>query len=131
MLTILSRVLALSLSFVAGCASATGTGGSSERNLITADRILATRATNAYAAIEMLRPDWLSSRGPTSVTDPTPTTATVYLNGSRAGGLDYLRGLPVDDIAEIRYFPAGQASARFGMGHPRGVIEVVTRGDAD
>jgi hypothetical protein len=33
----------------------------------------------------------------------------------------------VIDVTEVRYWTAGQASARFGMGHPRGVIEITRR----
>jgi hypothetical protein len=35
--------------------------------------------------------------------------------------------LTVSDTEEIRYWRPGQAAAKFGMGHPRGVIEVIAR----
>lgn len=102
--------------------------GRETRNLITTEQIVESRAQNAYQVVETLKPEWLSSRGPTSVTDPTPASASVYFNGTHVGGLEFLRTVPVIDIAEIRYYPTGEASARFGMGHPRGVIAVSTKG---
>lgn len=117
-----------------GCASAnTQTGTSREatsrdaRNLLTQEQLAATNRENLYEAIEKLRPDWLTSRGPTSVTDPTPVVPSVYMYGSMLGRADYLREMRVIDVTEVRYWEAGPASARFGMGHPRGVIELSRR----
>jgi hypothetical protein len=47
------------------------------------------------------------------------------MNGNFLGGADYLRQVHSLDVSEVRYWDAGQASARFGMGHPRGVIELI------
>jgi len=51
----------------------------------------------------------------------------VYMNGSRVGDLEYLRDVYTIDVAELRYWEPGEAGARFGMGNPRGVIEIVLR----
>jgi hypothetical protein len=110
----------------AACASSTG--GQTDRNRITGEQLASNAAQNAYDAIRNLQPHWFDSRGPTSVTDPTPTTATVYIDGSRAGDLEFLKTVNTNTLAEIRYWPPGEASARFGMGHPRGVIEMISKG---
>lgn len=112
-----------------GCASATTqTGANREaRNLLTQEQLNATNTTNLYEAIEKLRPDWLTSRGPTSVTNAAPAVPSVYMNGTMLGRADYLREMRVLDVTEVRYWEAGPASARFGMGHPRGVIELTRR----
>lgn len=69
--------------FVAtACATSCAGGDGSDRNRITRAQIEATDARNAYRAIERLRPNWLTSRGPTSVTDPTPTVPGVFPDGS-------------------------------------------------
>lgn len=47
------------------------------------------------------------------------------MNGTLLGKADYLRGLRVQDVTSVTYWNAGQASARFGMGHPRGVLELI------
>jgi hypothetical protein len=61
------------------------------------------------------------------VTDPTPTAVDVYMNGSMLGKADYLRQVRLLDVTEVKYWDAGSASARFGMGHPRGVIEITRK----
>jgi hypothetical protein len=126
------RFVLIAAALSAACASG-GTGGagggSSERNRITAEQLARVTASNAYDAIRILQPQWLDSRGVTSsAPDATPTFATVYQDGSRVGGLDYLRNINLNVLAEIRYLPPGEASARFGMGHDRGVIELISKG---
>lgn len=115
-------------SLLVACASATQTGeGRPSRNRLTQEQLAATNSENLYDAIAKLQPDWLTSRGPTSVSDPTPTVPSVFMNGSLLGKVDYLREMRVLDVTEVRYWEPGPASARFGMGHPRGVIEISRR----
>jgi hypothetical protein len=108
----------------APAASRSGSGGGST---LSREQLQETNSEELYAAISKLRPEWLSSRGPTSVSDPTPTSASVFMNGTLLGSAEYLRQMRVLDVTEVRYWNAGQASARFGMGHPRGVIEIIRR----
>jgi hypothetical protein len=111
---------------LAGCAGATSNrGAQSGSAALTREELGKTNSDNLYDAIAKLRPEWLTSRGPTSVTDMTPTSVDVYMNGNFLGGADYLRQVHSLDVSEVRYWDAGQASARFGMGHPRGVIELI------
>ena len=42
--------------------------------------------------------------------------------------LDYLREVRLIDVAGVRYWEAGEASTRFGMGNLRGVIELIPNG---
>jgi hypothetical protein len=95
--------------------------------VLTQQQLLATNSQTVYEAIERLRPEWLTSRGPTSVTNTEPTVPSVYMNGTMLGKAEYLRDVRVTDVTEVRYWEAGPASARFGMGHPRGVIELTRR----
>jgi hypothetical protein len=113
---------------LAGCASAGTTGERSNRNRITTEQLSRLTADNAYDAVRRLQPQWLESRGPSSVSDANPATPAVYLNGSRVGDVEYLRTVPLTTVAEIRYWTPGEASARFGMGLPRGVIELISKG---
>jgi len=112
---------------LAGCAGATTQSGSgtARSTTLTHDELAKTNSNNLYDAIKKLRPEWLTSRGPTSVTDATPSTVDVYMNGSELGGIDYLREVSTLDVSTVRYWDPGQASARFGMGHPSGVIELI------
>lgn len=118
---------AMLVPITAACASRAG-GPRESRDVITAVQIAGTQAQNAYDAIEQLQPQWLSSRGATSLTDPTPTAASVFMDGMQVGTVEYLKTVQVIDISELKYYAAGAASARFGMGHQRGVIEIVRRG---
>jgi hypothetical protein len=127
------RTLALAALLVtcvlAGCAGATkhSRGGQNGSVVLTREEMAKTNSDNLYDAIAKLRPEWLTSRGPTSATDMTPTSVDVYMNGTQLGNADYLRQVRVLDVTEVRYWDAGQASARFGMGHPRGVIELTRK----
>jgi hypothetical protein len=116
--------------FTAACVS--GTPGAEtargNRNVITRQQMIDVNATSVYDAVQKLQGSWLTTRGPTSITDETPTMVSVYMTGSDMGGVEFLRRLRPDDVNEIRYYESGEASARFGLGHQRGVIEVIPRG---
>lgn len=119
----------LTTTWVVGCATATSQGqsGRSSSRQLTAAELASANSDNLYDAIAKLRPEWLSSRGPTSVTDATPTSVSIFMNGSMLGKADYLKQLGILDVSEVRYWDAASASARFGMGHPRGVIEITRK----
>ena len=121
------KALLLIATLLAACSSATRQPGElrGRGTTVTQDELAATNSGNLYDAIAKLRPEWLTSRGPTSVTDPTPTAVDVYMNGILLGNVDHLRVVRVLDVSQVRYWPAGEAAARFGMGHPRGVIELM------
>ena len=82
-------------------------------------------ATNALEAIQRLRPNFLSTRGPGTI-NAVDEGIIVYANGIRLGGTDTLRDLPVVEIKEIRYMSAADATQRFGTGHSHGAI-LITR----
>ena len=125
----LALVVVLVSCMVAGCAGATtnSRGGENGAAVLSQEELAKTNSDNLFDAITKLRPEWLTSRGPTSATDMTPTSVDVYMNGNRLGDADYLRQVRLLDVSEVRYWDAGQASARFGMGHPRGVIELTRK----
>lgn len=112
---------------VAACATGVGSGGGAQRNSISGGELAATNSQTVFEALQLTRPEWLTGRGAVSATNAAEARANVYMYGTRVGDLDYLRQVYVVDVAELRYWPAGEASARFGMGNPRGVIEVVPR----
>jgi hypothetical protein len=126
----LTRAAIAATWFLAGCAAATTTSssrGTGAGMQLTQSELAAANSDNLYDAITKLHPEWLSSRGATSVTDSSPTGVDVYMNGSFLGKADYLRDVRLLDVGSVRYWDAGQASARFGMGHPRGVIEIIRK----
>lgn len=117
------------MALVLGCSSAT-TQRSSERgaaNTLTNEQLARTNAETVYDAVTRLRPGWFTSRGPTSVTDMTSTEVSVFMNGNSLGKSEVLRQMRIAEVASVKYWDASSASARFGMGHPRGVIEVIPK----
>ena len=116
----------IALAALIGCASA-GSGSSAPRrdpNLITAEDIAGIPATNAYEAIERLRPLVLRNRGKTSINTPNTQFPTVYVDGVRYGDLNSLRSILAIHVLEIRSYNGAEAGARFGLQTTAGVIEV-------
>lgn len=123
--------LLLALGIVlSGCGINPPGGGTYARDIISADDIAGTVAHSAYEVVERLQPQWLTARGYVSVganeeaeiRDDSVAIPNVILNGMQVGNAEYLRNVLAEDVAELRYYGPGEAGARFGMGHPRGVI---------
>lgn len=120
--------IALSAGLLSACgATMGGTGTTPHQSTITREELAETNARNVYDALQRARPSWMRARGPVSATDPTEARPTIYMNGNRYGDLESLKDINVEEIQELRYWEPGQASARFGMGNPSGVIEVIRR----
>ena len=96
-------------------------------NLITADEISAISVISAYDVVKRLRPNFLASRGPTSMVDPRPTTPVVYLDGMRDGDVSALVGIEASRVATIRYLTGPEAQQRFGTDNVGGAILVTTK----
>jgi hypothetical protein len=133
---------------VLSCAPPSTTAGRHDSNVITSDEIASAHVNNAFDAVTILRPSFLRYRGVTSLAADTSCTsdasgrmnckppiaalggdtgyARVYLNHQFYGNITSLRGMSVSGIREIHYYNVQQASNRFGLGNPSGVIEVVT-----
>jgi len=77
-----------------------------------------------YAAIRDLRPLWLAGRS------GTPRQLRAFVNGVPAPWLQSLAAISADQVVEVRYLTAYEATTRFGallFGNPiDGAIEVIT-----
>jgi hypothetical protein len=51
----------------------------------------------------------------------------IYIDRQRYGGVQTLREIPLSTIDEIRFLNVGEANALFGMGHPHGVIQIISK----
>lgn len=122
-------------------------------DLIVKEQLASRTFSNAYAAIEALRGNWLRVRNlnppPGTVINPVGGSAAsqgsaspamqsmpreasgiqVYVDGVRAGGLEVLKSIPVQSIYSMRRISGTDAQARFGIGHSDGVIFVATGPD--
>ena len=132
--SVLVATVVAAIGSAAGCASGSGGSDAASRNAISRDELVATNTQWVYDALQRTKPQWLTARGVVSLTDPSgtrgdPTEArpNVYMHGNRVGDVDYLRQVSVLDVEEVRFWPPGEAGARFGMGNPRGVIEIIPR----
>lgn len=130
-------VLLLALPLLCGaCATAgaearpgSGSASAAERprassRAITREEILDSRLSDVYALVRRLRPNWLRRRGP-----DVPAAAqdlVVYVDTSRRGFTDAMRGMSASSVFEIRYVDPIAAKTRYGPGHEQGVIVVVT-----
>jgi hypothetical protein len=124
--TLLMAVLALGLGPLS-CASSgvEGDRARPDRNLLTAEEIQRSQFTDLYSVIDERRPRWLrSSRVVSPMSMSTGETVVVYLDQSRAGGPEVLRGLTVDGIHSVQYLSGPEAQQRFGLDHRMGAIVV-------
>lgn len=115
------------LAFSAACAHGGAKRAQRDPNLITQDEIARVTATNAYDAVQMLRPSFLRQRGVPSTTSGMPDLAIVYLDGMKMGDVGQLQRIPTVGIVSIRYVNAIEANQRYGRGHEGGAILVDTR----
>jgi len=105
----------------AACATASQSDGQaplSSWSPITQGEIQQSVVGDALEAVRLLRPRWLRPR----MGDSAPL---VYVHNQRYGGIEWLRMIRCENIYEIRYVNARDATMRWGMGHSAGVIEVV------
>ena len=97
--------------------------------MISAEELATTAALDAFDSVRRLRPMWLRTRGPVSMS--LQSGVQVYVNGSRRGRLEVLKNLRATNIESITYLSAPEATTRFGVDHSDGAIMVILRrGDA-
>ena len=100
---------------------------SRNRNVIAPEELTDSKARDAYHAVQLLRPEWLRSRGAVSMRDPTPTSVVVYVDGQRYGGPSTLEQFRLGSFKEMRFYTGSEATSRWGTGHAGGVIYLTTR----
>jgi hypothetical protein len=134
-------VLGAALVGAAGCASS-GTAGqaggpqtttvssSTQRkdpNVITEAELSSRSALTARQVIEQLRPQFLRTRGTTTLGGAgTSDVIWVYFDGTRMGTIEVLNNIGAHEVREIRYLSPSEATNRYGTGHVQGAI-LVTR----
>ena len=117
-------LLLCALPVLSACASSGSgsSGGSSSRDVITAEEIQAAPPGDGYQVVQRLRPRWLQPRGASG-------TPQVRIDGRVVqGGIQALRQLRGTDIQEVRFIDARDATTQLGTGFPAGLIDVITRG---
>lgn len=120
----------LALAGATACASVSaGNNAPRDYNLITQSEITAQNGVNAFDLITHLRPNFLKTRGRSSINNSSVSTeyASVFLDGQYFGDLTSLRNIATMNIRDIRYLPSNESVTRYGMQYGSGVIEIRTR----
>jgi len=103
----------LAAGLVTGCAAGAGSGSgarpASNPNYITLEDMQAASASNAYDAVQRLRPRWLQSRGERSALGQTQIVVAV--NGTYFGDLNSLRQFSVEELDGLSYIDSGAAAS--------------------
>ena len=128
------------------------TGERVTRYTLTSVELMGAGSQNVYEAIQNLRPDFLRTRGTSTMTtvntggtsrgsgaaaQPEPGTGTalpiarsplrVYENEVMLSSPDDLKKIDVKNVIEVRFVPGPEAGVRYGTNHSGGVIFVKTR----
>jgi hypothetical protein len=120
----------LAAATVMACASAGGGGttlDANSPNIITSDQIAASAQTNAYDVVSRLRPNFLKSRGRTTVYGQGSDYATVFLDGQSYGDLSSMRNIAASQISSIHFIRGTDAVTTYGMQYGAGVIDIRTK----
>ena len=129
----MTRLYAFAAIFLTlGCGSApmpVVVGAPGHRDMLFEAEIQTNRVPGmtVYDIVAHLRPEYLRSRGTNSLRDLTPPTAIVYVDNVKFGSLETMRSMSADNIAQIQYLSANNATTRFGMDHAAGAILITTR----
>lgn len=118
--------LLMLLTILLSCASWTEMDDSSRgtRYIIAEDEIRASSATNAFEAIQQLRPGLLDRDQQRSIDMYSVSEVVVYLNGVRYGNKESLKSISALQIEEIKYLPATEATVKYGTDHSGGAFLV-------
>jgi hypothetical protein len=111
-----------------------------QRRPITAEEIERASAViaTAYDAVDKLRPRWLQAprevlQLPGSSPDAQLRMARihVYQDDHDMGGVDFLRSIPAERVATIRWLSTSEAGSRFGPSEgPAIVVTLIPAGPA-
>ncbi len=116
----------------AGCGSArssTDPYPSRNRSILFPDEIANAKGVGgtAYDLLAHLRPEFLRSRGATTLRSASPATATVYLDGVKYGDLQSLKLISGDHVTRVEHLNGSEATTRFGTDHVGGAILITTK----
>lgn len=125
--------LLLAFAFVllaAACAGGPAPSGSATRedpDVITEADLMRYGSVPVRQAILRLRPRFLRTRGPSSIHDTSADRIVVYLGDTRMGSIEFLDQIMTNELREVRYLSAPDATQRYGAGHSAGAIILIPR----
>ena len=107
-----------------GCQSAPREGRRLDRSVITREQMLKGDYVTVYDAVAAMRSSWLRPRGPDSFV--LSSSVWVYIDGTRAGGVEVLHNIQPTLINTVRFYDGPTATGRWGVDNGSGVIHVST-----
>lgn len=104
----------------------------SGRLLFPGDELRRSIGVNMLEVVELGRPEWIKRARDDRARQAAPSTAAVeassvviYVGDEKVGALETLRDISIPEVAELRFYDAGESSRRWGGEHRYGAIEVV------
>jgi hypothetical protein len=123
------------------CGPVSQAGGTSapsphrDRNAISTEELQSVShdLTNLYDVVQRLHPEWLreqvgSSTAPSDLRALGGTAIQVYVDNTRAGGVDILKQLTTTSAGSLRFYSQSDAQMRYGSAVNSSVIEVNSPG---
>jgi hypothetical protein len=112
----------------AGCRTASsGEARRVDRSVITREQMIKGAYVTVFDAVAALHSNWLRPRGPDSFV--LPTIVWVYIDGTRAGGVEVLHNIQPKLVNAVRFYDGPTATGRWGVDNGAGVIHVSTWSD--
>ena len=110
-----------------GCSTARTRREGTQQNqkVLTAAEIEGSGYSDAFSLVQALRPQWLRTRGITSINQPE--TIKVYLDWNLLGGVESLRTIATHSISKMEFLDGLEATNRWGLDHGLRAIVVTTR----
>ncbi len=119
-ITCISLLIVVALT---ACATTNSKTTYSRHNVLKTEEIRKQVASDAYNLIRNLRPLWLRNRGQRSIHfNNEASYPTVYVNDSKHGDIDSLYLISTQQVKEVRFLNASEATIRFGLNHAGGAI---------
>ena len=120
--------LLIAVSIIMLAQACVSTGGSDgirrDPDLIVAEELANHPTMSLLDAIRQLRPRWMNVRG----VPESGVPESVVLDGGAPEPATILGALRADQVQSVRYHSPADATMRWGLGFPRGLIEVSTLG---
>ena len=122
-------VLMLLVTAVSSCRSARAPASQlGDSDIITREEIEESTAATAYDLVLNLRPQWLRTRGISTLAQAAgQEDIVVYMNNARLGFRDAMRQVPLGAVQYLQFFSAREATHRWGAGHLHGAILISTQ----
>lgn len=120
-------LLPLALGLLACAATQGGTGPRRSASVLTADEIVEAGVTTAYQAVELLRPQWLTTRASPTRANMNTAPPMLYLDGIRLNDFRELQRIRASEVERMEFLRPSDATNRFGTNHDGGAILITTR----